>query len=74
MYKPMKKQVTTSVDVSYLFLEAGHFITVVSNKYSVEIVCKENGTFQVCTDDETFESGIHQYEDIYGPDPFKEEA
>jgi len=46
---------------------------VVSGARSVEIVCKDDGTFQVCADDETLKS-VHRYEEIYGPDPFKEET
>jgi len=70
---PMQKIVTIEVDVSYLFIEPGYFITVTSGSRSVEIICKDDGTFQVCVDDETLKSGIHRYEEIYGPDPFKEE-
>lgn len=65
MSKPMKKTIATEVNVSYLPIKAGHFITVISGPYSVEIVCKNDGTFQVCVDDETLKSGIHRYKEIY---------
>ena len=72
----MKKSIATEVDISYLCIKPGHFITVVSGPYSVEIVCKDDGAFQVCIDVETLKSGIHRYKEIYiyGPDPFKEEG
>lgn len=71
MSKPMKKSTSIEVDISYLHLEPGHFITINSGKYSVEVICRDDGTLQVCVDDETLEAGIHRFEDIYGPDPFK---
>jgi len=71
-YRPMKR-VTIEVDISHLSIEPGYFIVVASGPHSVEIVCKDDGTFQVCVDDETLKSGIHRYKEIYGPDPFKEE-
>ncbi len=72
--KPMKKTVTTKVNVSRLYIEPGFFITITFGSYSVEVICKDDGTLQVCADDETLKSGIHRYKEIYGPDPFKEEA
>lgn len=70
---PMKKQVTTTMDVSHLYLERGHFITVATDGNGcVEIVRKQDGTLQICIDDATLEAGIHRFEDIYGSDPFKD--
>ena len=70
--KPMKKQFSTEIDVSALFLEPGRFIHVQAGEHSVEIVHKEDGMLQVCADAETLASGIHSFEDVYGPDPFRE--
>lgn len=65
--KPLRKEVTTTVDVSYLPLKKGQYVTIViDGGRSVEIVCKEDGTLQVCLDDVTFETGVHRFKDIYG--------
>jgi len=69
---PLRKAITTTIDVSHLYLERGHFITIATNDgHSVEVICKADGSLQVCVDDETLEAGVHRFEDIYGPDPFK---
>lgn len=71
--KPMKRAFSTEVDVSFLCLEPGHYVHIHAGEHSVEIVHKEDGTLQVCADGETLASGIHSFEHIYGPDPFKDE-
>lgn len=72
-YKPMKKSLRIEVDVSNLFLAPNHYISIRSGPYAVEVTCKDDGTFQVCADDETLISGIHSYKDIY-PDLLKEDT
>jgi hypothetical protein len=70
--KPMEKSYCGTVDVSSLYLKPGYYVHIQAGEHAVEVVYKDDGTLQVCIDDETLAAGVHRFEDIYGPDPFKD--
>lgn len=73
LYHPQTRQVATTINVSWIILERGCFVSITTEEgHCVEICCREDGTFQVCIDDATLDAGVFRFEDIYGPDPFKE--
>jgi len=68
----MEKSFSGKVDVSSLYLKPGYYVHIQAGEHAVEAVCNEDGTLQVCVDDETLAAGVHRFEDIYGPDPFRD--